>query len=513
MAERETMRDGGVPSSSAAAAATVDGSASARVSFGGKRWLALSFLCVGQLMIVLDVTVVNVALPTIQHDLHFTQASLAWVVNAYLLTFGGLILLAGRLGDLIGRKRVFLAGVGAFTVASMFCGLSNSQAELVTARFVQGATAALMASMILGILVTMFPSPAERARAMGLYAFVASSGGSIGLLVGGALTETLNWHWIFFVNVPIGILTFAFSWFLVQGSKGLGFRHGVDLVGGVLAVAAPTAAVYTIVHASGWGWGSAKTLAWALGTLALLAGFLLTESRVKNPLMPLAIFESRTRSLGNAVRALFAVGLFGAFFIGALYLQHILGYSAIQTGLAFLPSTLTVGLFSLGVTARVMSRIGIKATVLPGLLFAGVALLLFARMPVGGTYVVDVLPGMLLFGIGGGLVFAPSVALAMSGTGPRDSGVASGLANLTLQLGAALGLAVLASVSATVAARRLTSGVAAPFALTDGFHVAFLIGAGCVALAVVLVAALLPSARPARQAAASEPSADHVGAA
>ena len=501
---------GGAPSNSAAAPGNSAGDPAARVSLSGRRWIALIVLCVGQLMIVLDVTVVNVALPTIQRDLQFSQASLAWVVNAYLLTFGGLILLAGRLGDLIGRKKVFLAGVAAFTVFSMLCGLSNSQAALVTARFCQGASAALMASMILGILVTMFTVPAERARAMALYAFVASSGGSIGLLVGGALTETLNWHWIFFVNVPIGILTFVFSWILVQGSKGLGFRHGVDLLGGLLAVAAPTAAVYTIVHASGWGWVSARTVVWAFATLALLGGFLLTESLVKNPLMPLTIFESRTRSLGNTVRALFAVGLFGAFFIGALYLQHILGYSAIRTGLAFLPSTLTVGLFSLGVAARLMSRIGIKATLLPGLVCAGIALLLFARMPVGGTYVADVLPGMLLFGIGGGLVFAPSVALAMSGTGPRDSGVASGLANLTLQLGAALGLAVLASVSATVAAHRLTAGTAAPAALTDGFHVAFLIAAGCVAFAILLVGALLPSARPARQAAASERRSEQV---
>ena len=464
----------------------------------GRRWMALVVLCVGQLMIVLDVTVVNVALPTVQRELHFSQTSLAWVVNAYLLAFGGLMLLAGRLGDLIGRKRVFLAGVGAFTVASLLCGLSNTRAELVTARFVQGTSAAMMASMILGILVTMFHAPGERARAMGVYAFVASSGGSIGLLLGGVLTETLTWHWIFFINIPIGVAALLLGWGLIDDSRGLGFAHGVDVLGGLLAVAAPTAAVYTIVNASGWGWSSARTIGFAAATIALLVGFLITEARVKNPLMPLTIFESRTRSLGNAVRALFAVGLFGAFFLGALYLQHILGFSAIQTGLAFLPSTVTVGLFSLGVTARVMGRIGPKATAIIGLAFAGVALLLFARMPVGGTYAIDVLPAMLLFGVGGGLFFAPSVALAMSGTGPSNSGVASGLANLTLQLGAALGLAVLASVSASVTSHLIGTGSTPPVATTNGFHVAFLIGMGCQALAILLAGTLLPSTRPAR---------------
>jgi EmrB/QacA subfamily drug resistance transporter len=467
-----------------------------------RRWFALIVLCLGQLMIVLDVTVVNVALPTIQRELLFTQTSLAWVVNAYLLTFGGLMLLAGRLGDLVGRKRVFIIGVAAFTLSSALCGLSHSQAALIAARFLQGASAALMASMILGILVTMFTDPQERAKAMGVYAFVASSGGSIGLLVGGVLTETLNWHWIFFINIPIGVLSLVFALMLIPDAKGLGVRHGVDLLGGLLAVATPTLAVYTIVHANEWGWLSARTIGLAVLTFALLGAFLVTEARVRNPIMPLKIFESRTRSVGNGLRALFAVGLFGAFFIGALYLQHILGYSAIRTGLAFLPSTLTVGLFSLGVTARVMARAGLRNTILPGLVLSGIALVLFARMPVDGNYVIDVLPGMLLFGIGGGLFFAPSVALAMSDTGPSDSGVASGMANLTFQLGAALGLAVLASVSATATAHLLANGTAAPSALTSGFHLAFVISAGCIALGIVLAATLLPSRRRTRQVAA-----------
>jgi EmrB/QacA subfamily drug resistance transporter len=458
---------------------------------GRRKWAALAVLCLGQLMIVLDVTVVNVALPTIQRELHFTQASLAWVVNAYLLTFGGLMLLAGRMGDILGRKKVFVAGMSAFTVASLLCGLANSETLLIVARFVQGAAAAFMASMILGILVVMFPQPRERGMAMSMYAFVASSGGAIGLLVGGLLTEALSWHWIFFINLPIGISALILGQLLIEESPGLGFRHGVDLTGAALAVAAPTVAVYTIVKASEWGWGSAHTLLFGATALALAGAFVVTEARVRNPLMPLRIFRSRTRSVANGVRALFAVGMFGAFFMGALYLQHVLGYSAIQTGLAFLPLNLIIGLLSLGITARIMGRIGLKATFVPGLALAATALALYSRMPVNGSYVTDVLPPMLVFGLGAGLAFAPGVSLAMAETGPSDSGVASGLANVTLQLGAALGLAVLASVSETRTGHLLAGGSGVASALTGGYHVAFLIGAGCLAFGVVMASVLL----------------------
>jgi len=461
-----------------------------------RRWAALVVLCLGQLMIVLDVTVVNVALPTIQRELHFSQASLAWVVNAYLLTFGGLMLLAGRMGDILGRKKTFIAGMTSFTVASLLCGLANSEGLLIAARFVQGAAAAFMASMILGILVTVFSEPRERGKAMGVYAFVASSGGSIGLLVGGLLTETLNWHWIFFINLPIGLVAVLLGLVLVEESPGLGFRHGVDTIGAVLAVAAPTLAVYTIVKASEWGWASARTLGFGAGALALVAAFLIAEAKVRNPLMPLRIFRSRTRSVANSVRALFAVGMFGAFFMGALYLQHVQGYSAVQTGLAFMPLNLTIGVFSLGITARVMARIGLKATFVPGLVLVAVALVLFSRMPVQGSYFADVLPPMLVFGLGAGLAFAPGVSLAMADAGPSDSGLASGLANVTLQLGAALGLAVLASVSAIRTDHLLASGTSTRAALTGGYHVAFLIGAGCLAFGIVLASILLPSATP-----------------
>jgi EmrB/QacA subfamily drug resistance transporter len=458
-----------------------------------RRWAALVVLCLGQLMIVLDVTVVNVALPTIQRELHFSQASLAWVVNAYLLTFGGLMLLAGRLGDIVGRKRIFVAGLAAFSVASLLCGLADSQALLIGARFVQGAAAALMASMILGILVTMFPAPRERGTAMGVYAFVASSGGAIGLLVGGVLTEALSWHWIFFINIPIGVLALLLGLVLIDDSPGLGFQHGIDVLGAVLAVAAPTVAVYTIVKASEWGWGSLRTLGFGATAIALLAGFLIAEARVPNPLMPLRIFSSRTRAVANSVRALFAVGMFGAFFMGALYLQRVQGYSAIVTGLSFLPLNLMIGVFSLGITARIMARIGAKATFVPGLGLVGIALLLFAKMPVDGNYMADVLPPMLVFGLGAGLAFAPGVTLAMADTGPSDSGVASGLANVTLQLGAALGLAVLASISSTRTDHLLAHGTATPAALTSGYHVAFLIGAGCLAAGIALATTLLRS--------------------
>jgi EmrB/QacA subfamily drug resistance transporter len=462
-----------------------------------RRWAALVVLCIGQLMIVLDVTVVNVALPTIQRELHFSQASLAWVVNAYLLTFGGLMLLAGRLGDLVGRKKIFMAGVGMFTLASLLCGLAGSGPLLIGARFLQGAAGAFMASMILGILVTVFTEPRERGMAMSMYAFVASSGGSIGLLVGGLLTETLSWHWIFFINLPIGIAALLLGLVLIEESPGVGSRHGVDGLGAVLAVAAPTLAVYTIVKASEWGWGSAHTIGFGVAALALVGAFVLAEARVRNPLMPLRIFRSRTRSVANTVRALFAVGMFGAFFMGALYLQHVLGYSAIRTGLAFLPLNLIIGVFSLGITARIMARIGLKRTFVPGLVLAGLALVLFSRMPVHGNYLTDVLPPMLVFGFGAGLAFAPGVSLAMADAGPRESGVASGLANVTLQLGAALGLAVLASVSTLRTSHLLAGGEGTRAALTSGYHLAFLIGAGCLAAGVVLASALLrPKAPP-----------------
>lgn len=456
-----------------------------------RRWAALVVLCVGQLMIVLDVTVVNVALPTIQRELHFSQASLAWVVNGYLITFGGLLLLAGRIGDLVGRKKVFIAGLMIFTAASLLCGLANSQGLLIGGRFVQGVGAAIDASMILGILVTSFPEPAERARALGVYAFVAAAGSAIGLLVGGVLTQALSWHWIFFINLPIGVAAALGGMFLVNPHEGLGFRQGVDVPGSALIVAAPTLAVYTIVKASDFGWTSGRTLGLGAGVVILLIAFVLVEARVRNPLVPLRVFRSRNLTGADLVRALFAVGMLGMFFMGALYLQSVLGYGAIRTGFAFLPWSLLVGLFSLGMTVRIVARIGAKATLIIGLVLFTLGLGLFARAPVGGTYLADVLPGMVMLGLGAGLVFMPSVSLAMSDAAPSESGLASGLANVSLQIGGALGLAAVASLSTTRTANLLAGGASAHAALNGGYHLGFVVAAGAVLAAIGVASAVL----------------------
>ena len=459
-----------------------------------RRWLALVVLCLGQLMIVLDATVVNVALPTIQHDLHFSQASLAWVINGYLITFGGLLLLAGRLGDLLGRKTIFLAGLGLFTVASLLCGIADSQALLIGARFFQGAGAATIASMVLGILVTLFPQVRERATAMSIYAFVASAGGSIGLLVGGVLTEALSWHWIFFINLPIGIGVGVLAMLLLPAQPGVGGRRRIDALGAVLITATPSLLVYAILQASQDGWATLRTLQLTAGALALLVAFILLEWRIADPLIPLRIFRSRTVTGANLTRAMFGVGMFGSFFLGALYLQRVLGYSAIGTGLAFLPNNLTVGLFSLVITRRIVARFGARAPLVVGLILVAGAQLVLSRAPVRGSFAVDILPAMLMFGIGAGLFFMPSVTLAMADAGPGDSGIASGLANVSLQIGAAIGVAVLASVSAGHTNAILAGGVSPVSALASGYHLGFLVAAGVlVAAAAVGLLTLRPA--------------------
>jgi EmrB/QacA subfamily drug resistance transporter len=451
-------------------------------------------LCVGQLMMVLDATVVNVALPSIQHDLHFSQASLAWVVNGYLIAFGGLLLLAGRLGDLLGRRRVFLFGLAAFVVASMLCGLAPTQELLVIARFVQGMAAAAVSAMVLGILVTLFPTPRQTARAMSIYAFVASAGGAIGLLLGGVLTQTLSWHWIFFVNLPIGLAALLLGIALIPQHVGSGLRQGVDLLGALLVTAAPSLAIYTILQGSENGWTTVRTASLGAAAITLAALFVLVESRVRNPLVPLRIFRSRNVSGANAVRALFPVGLFGSLYLGALFLQDVFGYSALHTGLAFMPQSITIALFSIFITGRLVARLGAKATLIPGLILIAAGLVLFARVPVSGSYVTDILPVTLLIGIGAGLVFMPSVSLAMSDARPGDTGVASGLANVALQIGAALGIAVLAGVSTDHTGTLVAQGVSAHAALAAGYHLSFVIAAGCVLLAAVIATVVLRSA-------------------
>jgi EmrB/QacA subfamily drug resistance transporter len=458
------------------------------------RWIALVVLCVGMLMIILDQTIVNVALPSIQDDLEFSQSNLAWVVNAYLIAFGGLLLLAGRLGDLIGRKRIFMIGLGVFTVASLLCGAAQSQEMLIAARFVQGAGGALASAVILGMIVTMFPEPRDQAKAIGVYSFTASAGASIGLLMGGVLTEAINWHWIFFVNIPIGVLTAALAVRLVAGDKGIGLSRGADVLGGLLIVSSLMLAVYTIVEAESRGWGSADTLGLGAVSIALLAGFVARQARARNPLVPLRIFRSRTVSGANVIGALMVAGMFGMFFLGALYMQRVLGYDALEVGLAFLPVALLIGALSLGISARLIMRFGGKATLIPGLVLIVAGLAWFQRVPVDGEYLVDLLPSMLLLGLGAGLTFPSLMTLAMSGASESDAGLASGLINTTIQVGGALGLAVLATLSATRTESLLADGTSNAAALVEGYQLAFVIGAALVLVAVA-VALVLPRQR------------------
>jgi EmrB/QacA subfamily drug resistance transporter len=458
-----------------------------------RRWLALVVLCVGMLMIVLDQTIVNVALPSIKDDLGFSQSSLAWIVNAYLIAFGGLLLLAGRLGDLIGRRRVFMIGLGVFTGASLLCGVAQSQGVLIGARFAQGVGGALTSAVILGMIVTMFPEPREQAKAIGVYSFVASAGASIGLLAGGILTEALNWHWIFFVNLPIGVATALVAARLVEKDEGSGLGDGADVLGAVLVTAALMLGVYTILEAGEYGWASSHTLGFGALSLALLAGFLVREARTAKPLIPLGIFRSRNVAGANIVQALMVAGLFGIFFLGSLYMERVLGYDALEIGLAFLPVALLIGALSLGFSARLNTRFGAKATLVPGLALLAAGLVIFTQAPVDGSYISDVLPVMILLGIGAGLSFPSLMTLAMSGATEKDSGLASGLVNTSLQVGGALGLAVLATLSTTRSDDLLASGEPAASALTSGYQLAFAIGAGLVIAAIAVALAMLRS--------------------
>jgi len=477
------------------------------------RWLALYVLCTGVLMIVLDATVVNVALPSIKNDLGFTQNNLAWVVNAYLIAFGGLLLLSGRIGDLVGHRRVFLAGLAVFTGASLLCALSQSQEMLIAFRFVQGAGGAMASAVTLGMIVTMFPEPREQAKAIGVFGFVASAGGSIGLLAGGVLTDLINWHWIFFVNVPIGLVTALLALRLVESRPGIGIGEGADAPGAVLVTAGLMLAVYTILGVEQHGWTSAQTLLLAAASIALIAIFVLRQARIEKPLMPLRLFHSRNVSGANIVMALLVVGMFGLFFLGALYLQLVLGYSPLEVGLAFLPGSLLMGLLSLGFTDRINMRFGPRRVLITGLSLLLVAMLLFARVPVDGNYIVDVFPTMIIFGAGAGVAFPALMMLAMSGATPSDAGLASGLVNTTGQVGGAIGLALLATISTERTKSLLADGDSTASALTGGFHLAYLIGAACAIVAIVAAVTVLRSEQPATAAhAEGQAPADPAGA-
>ncbi|MDQ6847500.1 MAG: DHA2 family efflux MFS transporter permease subunit [Candidatus Dormibacteraeota bacterium] len=442
---------------------------------GRTRWLALIVLCMGTLMIVLDSTIVNVALPSIRADLHFSQTTLAWVVNAYLLTFGGFLLLGGRLGDLYGQRRLFISGIGLFSTASLACGLAQSQELLVVARTVQGIGGAVASAVSLSLTMNMFTEAGERAKAMGIFGFVASGGGSIGVLLGGVLTNFLNWHWIFLVNLPIGAAVAALSLRLLPAGPGRHAGARLDVAGALTVTAALMLAVYAIVNGNESGWTSTATLARLAGAVTIFVAFLVIEARVPAPLMPLGLLRRRNVATANVIGVLWAAAMFGWFFVSALYLQLVLGYTALQVGLAFLAANLIMGALSVGVSARLVMRFGIKRPLAVGLLFASAGLTLFARAPLGGSYLVDILPCMILLGAGAGLAFNPVLLAAMSDVGPEESGLASGIVNTAFMMGGALGLAVLASLASS---RTAALHAANPLAsLLGGYHLAFVVGA------------------------------------
>jgi EmrB/QacA subfamily drug resistance transporter len=456
-----------------------------------KRWIALLVLCFGDLMIVLDSTIVNVALPSIRDDLDFSQASLAWVVNAYLLTFGGFLLLGGRLGDLFGHRRLFLIGLTIFTAASLACGLSTSQGMLVASRAVQGVGGAIVSVVVLSLLMIMFTEPAERAKAMGTVGFVLSGGGTAGVLLGGILTDILSWHWIFLVNIPVGIVVFVACVYLLPRDQESEQRPRLDIAGAVTVTVSLLLAVYAIVNGNEKGWTSGQTLGLLGAALALMIAFLVIESRVADPLVPLRLFKHRNLSVANGAGILMPAAMFGWFFFSALYLQLILGYTPLQVGFAFLPSTLVWGASSLWLSDKLIMRLGIKLPMLIGFSLFVIGLLLYSRVPVDGNYFMDVLPGMIVMGFAGGITFNPILLAAMGDVEPTEAGLASGVVNTSFMMGGALGLAVLAAAAASRTDSLLVSGESQLDALIGGYHLAFLLGALFTGAAALLVAALL----------------------
>ena len=456
-----------------------------------KRWLALYILCAGVLMIVLDTTIVNVALPSIRTDLGFSETSLVWVVNAYMVTFGGFLLLGGRLGDLYGHRKLFLLGLSLFTLASAACGLANTQMLLIAARAVQGLGGAVVSAVALSLIMNLFTEPGDRAKAMGVYGFVCAGGGSIGVLLGGLLTDALNWHWIFLVNLPIGVAVYALCVSLLPDDRGHAHGERLDVAGAVTVTSALMIAVYAIVNGNEAGWTSAQTFGLLAVAAALLAIFFGIEARVRDPLMPLRLFRLRNVAVTNVVGVLWSAAMFAWFFISALYMQLVLGYSPMQVGLAFLPANLIMAAFSLGLSAKLVMRFGIRLPLAAGLLLAAGGLALFAYSPVSGNFAVHVLPGMLLLGLGAGMALNPVLLAAMSDVTQSESGLASGMVNTSFMMGGALGLAVLASVAVARTESLLGAGTASPAALTGGYQLAFATGAVFAASAALLGAVLL----------------------
>ena len=474
------------------------------------RWLALIVLCLGDLMIVLDGTIVNVALPSIRDDLGFTETSLAWVVNAYLLTFGGFLLLGGRLGDLFGQRRMFLIGIALFTAASLACGLAGTQGLLVAARAVQGFGGALVSAVALSLIMTLFTEPAERAKAMGIFGFVLSGGGTAGVLLGGVLTDLLSWHWIFLVNIPVGVVVYMLSLRLLPTARGAAEGGRLDVWGAVTVTAALMLAVFAIVDGNEAGWGSARTLGLLGGAVVMLIAFLVIESRVTSPLVPLGLFRIRNVASANVVGVLMAGGLFAWFFFSALYLQQILGFTPLEVGLAYLPSMIIWGGCSL-ISDRIVMRFGITAPLVAGLGLMAVGLLLFARTPVNGSLALDVIPGTVVIGLGAGIAFNPILLAAMSGVGPTEFGLASGIVNTSFMMGGALGLAVLASAAAARTDSLTSSGEPELEALNGGYHLAFMVGAAFTLVGALVAAAFIraeapsPAGEPAEEGTAAAP--------
>lgn len=463
-----------------------------------QRWIALIVVCLAMLMNALDSSIVNVALPSIQRQLHFSSANLTWVVDAYLIAFGSFLLVAGRLGDLVGRKKVFLSGVALFTTSSLVCSIATSQAMLIVARFFQGMGGAISTSVIVAIIVTEFPGVNERAKAMSAYMFVAVGGGSIGLLVGGILTQAVSWHWIFVINVPIGVVTFLLGSLLITENEGLGVREGLDAKGSLLMTASLVTGIYAIVTASSDGWLSAHTLGFAALSVVLMTLFATVESRVAKPILPLRILSLRGLTTSSIVRGLSFTSMFGVFFFGALYLERVLGYDPLRTGVAFLPLTLAMAVMSLVFVSRLLARFGPMKLLVPGLSAALVGLLWLARSGVHADYFVSILPAFLLLGVGMSLSAIPLLTIAMADVPRRDAGLASGIVNVSMWLATSAGLAVFGTVAASRSHALAARGLSTDSSLLAGYHEIFFLGAILLSVALLVVVTVLRE--PAREA-------------
>jgi len=473
-----------------------------------RRWIALIVVCLAMLMNALDGSIVNVALPSIQHDLHFSQSSLTWVVDAYLIAFGSFLLLAGRLGDLLGRKKVFLSGVALFTFASLLCALAPSQGWLIAARFLQGIGGAVSTSVIVAIIVTEFSGVAERAKAMSAYMFVAVGGGSLGLLVGGVLTQSVSWHWIFMINVPIGIATLVLGWFLIRENDGLGVRHGLDVTGSLLLTSSLVIGIYAIVKASSYGWISTHTLGFLAVAAGLLAAFFMVEARVNRPIVPLRIFQLKSLTASSVVRGLSFSAMYAVFFFGALYLERVLGFGPLATGLAFLPMTLAMAAMSLGATSKLLVRYGAMKLLVPGLTMVVVGLFLLTRTGVHSQYLTAVFPAFLLLGFGMSISAVPLLTIAMADVPRDDAGLASGIVNVSMWLASSTALAIFGTLSASKTTSLLAQGRNVADASVGGYHVVFFAAALLAAAALVVTVTLLRS--PAQREALAYQASAHI---